>query len=135
MNWLQTDKSQYAGCHGRTIFVVDDNKPVRKLVRTMLESEGLLVVDADGPASALELLDKFETAPDLMICDISMPVMSGPELYQVVEKRFPAQPVLFITAYLNEHLERGGTIVTEERLLRKPFRVSELVDRVGRMLG
>jgi CheY-like chemotaxis protein len=102
----------------------------------MLESEGFHVVDADGPARALELFDKFETPPDLMICDICMPLMSGSELYQLVERRFPAQPVLFITAYYpDEHLERGCLMVTEERLLRKPFRVAELVDRVGRMLG
>jgi two-component system, cell cycle sensor histidine kinase and response regulator CckA len=135
MSMVQTAQSQYSGRHGRTVFVVDDNTLVRKLVCTILESEGLKVVDADGPASALELVERFETPPDLMICDISMPIMSGPELYQLVEQRFPAQPVLFISAYPDEHLERGCTIVTEERLLRKPFKYAELVERVRQMLG
>lgn len=135
MSQLQTAQSPYADCRGRTVFVVDDNELVRRLVCTILESEGLRVVDADGPVRALELVERFETPPDLMICDVCMPVMSGPELYQRVLKRFPAQPVLFITAYPDENLEHGCEIITEERLLRKPFRCSELVERVGRLLG
>lgn len=134
MKQTQTGQPQSVSCHGRTVFVVDDNALVLKMVCTLLESEGLQVVDANGPARALELMEQFERPPDLMICDISMPMMSGPELYQLVEQRFSAQPVLFISAYPDEHLERDCTIVTEERLLRKPFRCAELVERVGRML-
>lgn len=119
----------------RTVFVVDDNAMVRTMVCAILKSEGLHVVDADGPARALELMEHFKTPPDLMVCDICMPSMSGPELYQLVEQRFPAQPVLFITGYPGEHLKQGGTAITEEQLLRKPFRSSELVARVGQMLG
>jgi len=69
-----------------------------------------------------------------MICDICMPVMSGPELYQMVEQRFPEQPVLFISACPDEYLQRGCTIVTEQRLLRKPFGSAELIERVGQVL-
>ena len=135
MNQIQTVQPRSAGSHVRTVFVVDDNTLVRRLVCTILESEGLLVVDADGPVRALEMMERFESPPDLMICDISMPVMSGPELYQLVEQRFPAQPVLFISGYPGEHLERCPEIVTEERLLRKPFSCAELMERVGWMLG
>ena len=135
MNQIQTVQPRSAGSHVRTVFVVDDNTLVRRLVCTILESEGLLVVDADGPVRALEMMERFESPPDLMICDISMPVMSGPELYQLVEQRFPAQPVLFISGYPGEHLERCPEIVTEERLLRKPFSWAELMERVGWMLG
>ncbi|MBC7963873.1 MAG: response regulator [Steroidobacteraceae bacterium] len=135
MNHVQTVCPPDLGGHNRTVFVVDDNSLVRELVCTVLESAGLLFVDADGPARALELMELFESPPDLMICDICMPIMSGPELYRLVELRFPGQPVLFITGYPNDHLEQGGTIVTEERLLRKPFGCAELIERVGRMLG
>ena len=134
MNHAQTVQPRSAGSHVRTVFVVDDNTMVRRLVCTILESEGLLVVDADGPVRALEMMEFFESPPDLMICDICMPLMSGPELYQLVEQRFPAQPVLFISGYPGEHLERCSEIVTEERLLRKPFSCAELMERVGWML-
>jgi two-component system, cell cycle sensor histidine kinase and response regulator CckA len=135
MNQTQTVQPQSVGSHVRTVFVVEDNDQIREMVCFILESEGLLVVHADCPARALELMERFERPPDLMICDICMPKMSGPELYQLVEQRFPAQPVLFISGYPGEHLERCPEIVTEERLLRKPFRCAELLERVGRLLG
>ena len=135
MKLVELTELQVTDLHVRTVFVVDDNTLVRQMVCTILENNGFQVVHADGPASALKLLEQFKTAPDLMICDICMPVMSGPELYQVIEQRFPAQPVLFITGYPDEYLEQNCTLVTEESLLRKPFRCAELVERVGMMLG
>lgn len=118
----------------RTVFVIDDNPLVRKVVCTILENEGLHVVSADGPVKALELAEQFDVAPDLMLCDICMPLMSGPELYERVAMRFPSQPVLFMSGYPAEHLEQSGTVITEELLLRKPFRGAELVARVGQLL-
>lgn len=122
-------------CQGRTVFVVDDNVQVREMVCFVLECEGMQVLRADGPTQALELMNSFVNPPDLMICDIRMPIMSGPELYQLVEQRFSAQPVLFISAYPDDHLESGGGVVAEKSLLRKPFGSSELLERVGQILG
>ncbi|MBW4055911.1 MAG: response regulator [Proteobacteria bacterium] len=135
MKLVESTELRVTDLQGRTVFVVDDNTVVRQMVCTVLENNGLQVVHADGPISALKLVEQLKTAPELMICDICMPVMSGPELYRLVEQRFPAQPVLFITGYPGEYLGRSGTVVTEERLLRKPFRVAELVERVEMMLG
>lgn len=135
MKLVESTELQVTDLQGRTVFVVDDNTLVRQIVCTVLENNGLQVVHADGPISALKLVEQFKAAPDLMICDICMPVMSGPELYRLVEQRFPAQPVLFITGYPGEYLERSGTVVTEERLLRKPFRSAELLERVEMMMG
>ena len=119
----------------RTVLVVDDNTLVREMVCTVLKDEGIRVIDADGPTRALELAALFDVPPDLLICDISMPVMNGAELYRLIEQRFPEQPVLFITANPDEHLRCADTVVTEGCLLRKPFRCAELVERVERMLG
>jgi len=134
MKPVELSRIQIADHNDRTVFVVDDNTLVRQMICTILERQGFRVVHADGPTSALKLVDHFESPPDLIICDICMPIMSGPELYRVIEQRFPAQLVLFITGYPDEYLERCCTIVTEESLLRKPFRCAELVERVGMML-
>jgi CheY-like chemotaxis protein len=134
MKHLQTDLLQAVAGHGRTVFVVDDNELVRDMVCMILEGEGLRVVQADGPVQALELMECFETPPDLMICDICMPGMTGPELYQKVEKYYPEQPVLFISAYPDEYLRNKCRIVREDRLLRKPFGSADLVERVGLLL-
>ena len=119
----------------RTVLVVDDNTLVREIVCIILKDEGIRVFEADGPTMALKLVEQFDTPPDLLICDICMPTMSGPELYRLIEQRFPEQPVLFITAYPDEHLRCVDAVVTEECLLRKPFRCAELVERVERMVG
>jgi len=135
MNHTQNDQTLKNNCQGRKVFVVDDNVQVREMVCFVLECEGMQVLRADGPTKALELVERFSTPPDLMICDISMPVMSGPDLYQLVERRFPAQPVLFISAHPDEYLRSDYSVVTERCLLRKPFGSSELLERVGQMLG
>jgi len=135
MNQLLNDQAHRNFCQGRKVFVVDDNIQVREMVCFVLECEGMQVLRADGPTKALELVERFVNPPDLMICDISMPVMSGPDLYRLVERRFPAQPVLFISAYPDEYLMSDCSVVTERCLLRKPFGCSELLERVGQMLG
>jgi len=134
MNQLLNDQAHRNIYHGRNVFVVDDNVLVREMVSFVLECEGMQVLQADGPAKALELVERFVNPPALMICDISMPVMSGPELYRLVEQRFPVQPVLFISAYPDEFLMIDCSVVTERCLLRKPFGCSDLLERVGEML-
>ena len=119
----------------KTIFVVDDNDMVRRTITQILESDGNEVFSSESPQRALHQITSWTKAPDLMICDICMPVISGFDLYRQIEQRFPRQPVLFITGYPDGHSAMCHDLLNEHNLLRKPFRVAELLQRVHKLIA
>jgi CheY-like chemotaxis protein len=101
-----------------TIVVVDDEPEVRVVVSEFLEDFGYRVLQADGAAAALRLLEQSPNAR-LMISDIRMPDMSGLELADIVTSRYPELKVILISGYfVAQQVSR--------RFLRKPFRMNEL---------
>lgn len=81
----------------RTILVVDDEDCIREIVGFMLRSAGFRVVQASSATEALTMLEsgaKF----DLMFSDIMMPGLDGVALLQLTKKKFPALPVIILTA-------------------------------------
>lgn len=113
-----TDCAQAATPLPTTLVVVDDETEVRIVVAEFLEDFGYRVLQADGGASALRLL---ETNPEirLLISDIRMPDMSGLELADIATRRFHGLRVILISGYfVAQQVHR--------RFLRKPFRMSEL---------
>ena len=98
--------------------MVDDDAEVRIVVAEFLEDFGYHVLQADGGAAALRLLDD---APEvrLLISDIRMPDMSGLELAEIATQRHHDLKVILISGYfVAQQVNR--------RFLRKPFRMKEL---------
>ncbi len=91
----------------------------------MLEEIGCDVTAASGGEEALaELRDGKFT---VMLSDIAMPGMSGVELAKQVRELVPDLPVLFASGYAD--LQQFGEMLTEETVVRKPYRLSELAAR------
>ncbi len=109
------------------ILVVDDDDEVRIIVAEFLEDFGYSVVQADGGATALRVL---ETTPSirLIISDIRMPDMSGIELTDRATAQWQALKVILISGYF------VAQQVTR-RFLRKPFRMIDLESAVRAELG
>jgi two-component system, cell cycle sensor histidine kinase and response regulator CckA len=110
------------GGRGR-VLLVEDQTPVRQVTARMLESLGYAVVEAPGGVEALMALER-EPALVLLITDVTMPGMLGPELAQRAVQRRPGLPVLLITGYAGE-----GRIAVDEGpfpVLAKPFDVGAL---------
>jgi PAS domain S-box-containing protein len=106
-----------------TILLVEDEAPVRELVRRVLESVGYVVLAAGLPSEAERLLD--ETAEvDLLLTDIVMPEMSGYDLAERVSARRPAVRRLFISGYAPRVQRVKGP------LLKKPFAPEQLARAV-----
>jgi CheY-like chemotaxis protein/anti-sigma regulatory factor (Ser/Thr protein kinase) len=85
-----------------TILVVDDNPLDRAMVGKWIESAGWSAVFAENGRAALEKIER--SRPDLVLTDIQMPEMDGLELVRQVKSRFPAIPIVLITAYGSEEL-------------------------------
>src|SRR6185295_3650820 len=79
------------------ILLVDDEPLVCGFASTVLERRGYKVYIAHGAAEALQIFRDHMDEIDLVVTDINMPVMSGPEMAQIMRQERPALPLLFIS--------------------------------------
>ena len=113
------------------VLVVDDEPPIRAVVRGFLEREGMTVAEAaDGPA-AVEAVRAF--LPDVVVLDIMLPGFDGLEVLLRV-RAFADPLVIFLTARTEEIDRIVGLKVGGDDYLTKPFSPGELVARVQALL-
>jgi PAS domain S-box-containing protein len=111
-----------------TILLVEDEDIVRRLVAEMLEGQGYNVLVAIGPDEALEVTERF----DLLLTDVVMPSMSGPELARQIVDRWPEIGVLFTSGYSAAAVSDRNSLIGD--LLEKPFTIEELARKVRNAL-
>lgn len=114
------------------VLVVEDNAQAQETLRESLEPAGYEVMVAPNGRDALALLAD-QTAPQLLIVDLLMPVMGGLELVEVLRsyRRLAQIPVLLVSGYDCPDDVRVGRV----RFLRKPIRRAELLEHVAELLG
>ncbi|MEO8195691.1 MAG: response regulator [Thermoanaerobaculia bacterium] len=120
--------------HGETILLVEDEAAVRDLVAAALSERGYVMLAAAGAEEALRLERDHPGALDLLITDVVMRGMRGPELARRIRERRPAIPVLFMSGYPDDAMSVGGTLEGCTAFLQKPFRVSTLGAKVAEVL-
>jgi len=112
------------------ILVCEDDAAVRAVTVQMLERNGFRVTATENATRALEVLGAVPVA--LLVTDVVMPGMSGPEL--VARARQPGLRVLYMSGYVGEALASQGVLKEGENLLGKPFLEPDLVEHVHRAL-
>jgi signal transduction histidine kinase len=122
---------QPAARRSARILVVDDDDDVRMVAAAILEELGYEVVAVASGEAALKELEPDRFA--LLLTDVAMPGMDGVALSQKVQDAFPDLPILFASGYAD--LQTFGDALTEENLIKKPYRIAELAARVGASLG
>ena len=113
-----------------TVLVVEDEPAVAGLVKQALELEGYQVLEARNGAAALRMFRKAGKDVDLILTDVVMPVMSGPELVARILESRPDLPALFMSGYTDDILDDHGFAIQDVHLLRKPFSTTQLVEKV-----
>jgi PAS domain S-box-containing protein len=117
-----------------TIMLVEDETVVRHLVAEILENSGYTVLQAgDGP-SALELLRRHSGTLDLLVTDVVMPGMSGPEVAQAVTSMRPGTLVLYTSGYTDSAIGHHGVLEPGIAFLQKPFSADDLTRKVRALL-
>jgi two-component system, cell cycle sensor histidine kinase and response regulator CckA len=111
---------------GLTILLAEDDAGVREVTRRFLDERGNHVLLAASGEEALALAASHAGPIDLLLSDVIMPGMSGRELWERLRALRPDTPVLFVTGFPGEHLERHGLRLEEEFVLYKPFTRREL---------
>jgi hypothetical protein len=131
----ETEPARLAPGDGdETILLVEDELVVRRLVAEILEANGYSVLQAaDGP-SALELLRRHTGGVDLLVTDVVMPGMSGPEVAGAVGAMRPGTYVLYISGYTDSSIGNHGMLEPGIAFLQKPFDADVLTRKVRDVL-
>jgi two-component system, cell cycle sensor histidine kinase and response regulator CckA len=116
-----------------TILVVDDTAEVRGLVTEMLRASGFKVFAASGAEEALRLVAEHADILELLITDVVMPEISGPELYSMILERLPGLPAIFMSGYSDLQLQDTFELHPEVPYLQKPFTLQELLRAINKM--
>jgi two-component system, cell cycle sensor histidine kinase and response regulator CckA len=117
------------------ILLVEDELAVRKLVRFVLEQEGYEVFEAVNGREALSHLERYPGRIDLVLTDVVMPDISGPELVSRLEALGNPIKVLFMSGYARKELLSRGLDEQAMKILRKPFTNEELIARVAGLIA
>ena len=113
-----------------TILVVDDDQAVARATRKILEGKGYHVLSAANGAEAKNVLcEERSAAIDLVLSDVVMPLIGGPELAGFVLERAPTTPMIFMTGYSDHPIthQEGESTIQGFPVLLKPFRPKELL--------
>ncbi|TAA23262.1 response regulator [Pseudoxanthomonas winnipegensis] len=113
----------------RRVLLVDDNELIREMAADVLADEGMQVVQAGDAEQGLDQL-RAQPGFDLLLTDVRLPGMSGRDLADAARVLTPALPVIFMTGYAEEALERPDFLGPGMQLLRKPFSLADLMAMV-----
>jgi PAS domain S-box-containing protein len=120
--------------HGETVLLVEDDGLLRDMATEILEAAGYRVVAAPEPETALLRARELGPRLDLMISDVVMPHMTGPQLADRVRESVPGLKVLLISGYPDEALEARGARPSSLEFLHKPFSNQALIARIRSLL-
>jgi len=119
---------------GVSVLLAEDDPTMRHLTRKMLEGHGYKVLEAEDGTAALKVVSTDAAAVDLLLTDMVMKQMNGPELVLRLMDTHPDVKVVYMSGYTGElvvHQEAGATI----RLLEKPFTRGTLLRTIDAALG
>jgi DNA-binding NtrC family response regulator len=116
------------------VLLVEDEEGVRRLIATILEQHGYRVLAASNGEEALRMYKQCGHRIDLLISDVVMPRMRGPELAAQLRAHQPEMKVLFISGYTDPAIT--NQVVSEgSQFLQKPFAADALARAVSEALG
>ena len=116
------------------ILLVEDQAEVRGLSRRVLRAQGYRVVEAEDGIDALAAFEQLDAPPDLLLTDVVMPRLGGPDLASRLRERCPDLPVLFVSGYTDTPLARLGTTAPNTAFLPKPYSPAALASQVRALL-
>ena len=120
----------------KTIIVVEDDPFFLDLLRDAVESLGEHeVLSAEGGPAALEEFERRGGAVDLVVTDVVMPGLNGPELVARLAEARPAIKAIFISGLSERNLRQEGLLLPDFPFLHKPFDLDDLFATIQNLLS
>jgi PAS domain S-box-containing protein len=117
-----------------TVLVVEDEEPVRRLIRKVLETRGYVVIAAGGGEEALHLANAHDGVIHLLVTDVVMPGMSGRDLVRYIVSVRPEMKVLYVSGYTDDAIVHHGVLQPGIAFLQKPFTPEALARKLREVL-
>jgi signal transduction histidine kinase/CheY-like chemotaxis protein len=127
-------RSAVAARGSETVLLVEDEDLVRAVIRETLELHGYHVVEASDGNQALHALERTSRTFDLVVTDVMMPQMSGPEFVERAARIRDRLKVLFISGYTDKAIVHHGVVGPRTAYLQKPFSPDVLAQKVREVL-
>ena len=119
----------------QTILVVEDEEMVRGLICEVLRREGYRVVACGDAEEGIEASKRHGPGIDLLLTDVVMPGMNGPEMATRIQETLPQLRVVFMSGYSEQALARQGQEDASFEYLQKPFTLKTLTQKLAKVLG
>lgn len=118
-----------------TILVVEDQPAIRMLAEDVLTEAGHTVLTAPNGQVALEMAAQYEGEIDLVVTDVVMPELNGPELVSELSRSRPSTRVLYISGFVGNVMDPAAVQDGHSAFLKKPFLPAALAEKVRSLLG
>jgi CheY-like chemotaxis protein len=118
-----------------TILIVEDDPALRRLMQRTLERHGYAVLQSKNVVDALSIAERHPGKIDLLLSDVIMPVMNGPDLAQRIVRLRPAIKVMYVSGFTNQIALDRGSVGAKACFMAKPFTPQALASRVRDCLG
>ena len=113
-----------------TVLLVEDEESVRTLTRSLLEEAGYTVIEASNGIDALEVAERYSGLIHLLMTDVVMPGMNGPDLAERLAVTHPNMKALCMSGYTGTFANFSGLVNRGMTLLQKPFTRDTLLQKV-----
>ncbi|NWF55743.1 MAG: GAF domain-containing protein [Syntrophaceae bacterium] len=118
-----------------TILIVEDEEGVRKLTRKILSRQGYKILEASSGGDALLLCEQWSEPIHLILSDVVMPGINGPELARRLQALSPGVKVLFMSGYADQAIFQSGILEEKASFIQKPFSARDLVEKIREVIG
>lgn len=132
---VQRAQASHADEREKTILLVEDDLTIRRLVPRLLKGRGYRVLLAADGQEAMDLVGEHGPAIDLVLSDVVLPRLSGPEVVQRIRQVLPEVKVLYTSGYSPDPSLRSDVLQERVHFLPKPFTSVELEESILRALG
>ncbi len=119
---------------GTTVLVVEDDVPLRRVTGRILRHQGYNVLEAGDVEHAKKLFAASADSIDLLLTDVVMPKMSGPELARELSSQRPNLRVLFVSGYAGTSMTAEEAALVAKTHLDKPFTAGALLEKIRSVL-
>jgi two-component system cell cycle sensor histidine kinase/response regulator CckA len=120
---------------GQIVLFCEDDDSVRSVTRKIIERAGYQVHAAPNGSRALGILDELDSPIDILITDVVMPEMSGPDLAIALRDKDPSLKVFFISGFTAEHAPVVAEFGSGAVFLPKPYTSSTLLRTIDLLLS
>jgi CheY-like chemotaxis protein len=118
-----------------TVLVVEDSEPLRDLILETLEASGHNALIAEDGPKAIKICAQYSGPIELLLSDVVMPKMNGPEVLKRVKELRPNISVIFMSGYTNDVTLRHGITTASLSFLQKPFTSTQLESAINEALS